>query len=243
MGTFRHLVLLITLSILISGCSTDQSTEEINSSHTPELGSQPSHMEESKPPPTESNVFERAEYPILVKNPEDALIRTIHKDSLVHLEWKPYGSDVNLPIKFGNDKVELIFGLDHPNGTKISILFPDQSFAWQLDMSMKDGSSTLDSGDLREGYKLQAAVYDFDDDGISELIIAAGDKLTNLNIWVFSYTHVDNIKKINPFRQELATSGQSIVYLDKNEILLPYGSQGLFDSYKYVDKNFMKPVH
>lgn len=237
MISFRSVFLIIILSGLVSACSSGTkgagSPDPITTT-----ASQPA-QESSTPSPKPS-----VSPTLAVRDVDYALIRKNPSESLVHLEWKPYGPDVTLPLEFGKDKAELIFGLDHPNGTKIHVYFPEDSFAWQLDMSIYDGSSVFEnSGELEENYVLQGAQYDFDNDGIAELIIAAGDGLINLNVWVFSYTHVENVKKINPFRMELATYGQSNIYLDKNEIIFPYGSQGLYDSYKYVDKEFLKPIN
>lgn len=244
MISFRSVIFASVLLGLISGCSTSESTEMGSPSVTPATTSESTRIVEGSTQFTESNVSAQLIPPLAVKNAEDALILKNSSESLVHLEWKPYGPDVILPMNFGKDKVELIFGLDHPNGTKILAMFPEESVAWPLDISMADGASVFDDyGEITENYKIQATQYDFDDDRLGELIIAVGDGLTDLNVWVFSYTHVDNVKKINPFLQELATTGQSNVLLDKNEILFPYGSQGLFDSYKYVDQMFMKPVN
>lgn len=90
------------------------------------------------------------------------------------------------------------------------MLFPSDSFAWPLDLSSSVESEAFDEfGELQEGYRLQASVYDFDKDGTNELVVAVGDLLIDSEVWVFSFTKVDDVTKINPLKQELAISGQS----------------------------------
>ncbi|GIO64074.1 MULTISPECIES: hypothetical protein [Paenibacillus] len=174
----------------------------------------------------------------------DSLIRSPEGKNLSQVEWTPGAPDVSLPMKFGKTKAELVIGRDHPNGTKAIVYFPSSSVGWSLDMSGADNSEAFeDYGDLQEGYKMQAALHDFDQDGINELIVAAGNSLIDECIWVYSFTTVGDLRKINPINQELSITGQAYIVLDGKELMAPYGSQGLFDSYKYVDKQFMQPVY
>ncbi|BBI34022.1 hypothetical protein [Cohnella abietis] len=227
---------LISL-LLISGCTTTNIKQE--SSQPTNYSSSP----ESSAPASAANDITLEKSPEPIISAEDSLIRTSSGESLVHMDWKQTEPDTTLKINFGNDNAEIVFGMDHPNGTKAYILFPDANSGWPLDLSISDGTNAFDDlGYLNDGFKLQAGIYDFDSDGTYELIVAAGDGLIDMNLWVFSFTHVDNFKKINPIRQELATSAQSYVVIDNSEIFIPYGSQGLFDSFKYVDQEFMQPV-
>ncbi|WP_312151038.1 hypothetical protein [Paenibacillus odorifer] len=174
----------------------------------------------------------------------EALLRSEKGKSLVNVEWLPGNPDVTLPIQFGATKAELIIGQDHPNGVKTLVLFPSDSFAWPLDLSSSVESEAFDEfGELQEGYRLQASVYDFDKDGTNELVVAVGDLLIDSEVWVFSFTKVDDVTKINPLKQELAISGQSFFSLEGHSLYAPYGSQGLFEVYKYVDKEFLTPAN
>jgi len=74
----------------------------------------------------------------------------------------------------------------------------------------------------------------------SELIVTAGDSIIDL-IGVYSFTTVGDLQKINPIKQELSITGQRYIELDGDEIIAPYGSQGLFNFYKYVDKGLCSP--
>ncbi|MEK3900054.1 hypothetical protein [Paenibacillus sp. FSL R7-0179] len=174
----------------------------------------------------------------------ESLIRSTTGNSLVDIEWIPGNPDVTIPIRFGTTDAELILGQDHPNGVKALVVYTADSFGWPLDLSSTNQSGAFDDfGDLQEGYRLQASVYDFDNDGTNELVVATGDLLIDAEVWVFSFTKVDDTTKINPLKQELASTGQSYFTLDGHDLYAPYGSQGLFEVYKYVDKAFVTPAN
>lgn len=191
---------------------------------------------------TPNNVETQPDQAALDIPTSDSLIRSPEGKNLSQVEWKPGAPDVTLPIRFGTTEAELVLGLDHPNGTKAVMIFPSTPVGWQLDLS-GDTEVFDEYGELQEGYKIQAALHDFDQDGISELIVTAGDSIIDLSIWVYSFTTVGDLQKINPIKQELSITGQTYIELDGDEIIAPYGSQGLFDYYKYVDKVFMQPVY
>jgi hypothetical protein len=65
-----------------------------------------------------------------------------------------------------------------------------------------------------------------------------GDGLVNGQLWIYSYVPVADMSKINPFYLELTTGFQENVYIKKNKLIIPYGSQGLFDEYAYFDGRF-----
>jgi hypothetical protein len=73
---------------------------------------------------------------------------------------------------------------------------------------------------------LQVCIYDFDKNNVNDLIIAYGNKLTNLTIHVFN-------KEYGQYKPIGVFEGQDKCYIDKNQIIVPYGSQGLFDEYTY----------
>ncbi|MGW8822910.1 hypothetical protein ACWGNU_12395 [Paenibacillus lautus] len=195
-------------------------------------------QQESKP----NNVETPPDHAALDIPTSDSLIHSPEGKNLSQVEWKPGAPDVTLPIRFGTTEAELVLGLDHPNGTKAVMIFPSTPVGWQLDLSGDTGVFD-EYGELQEGYKIQATLHDFDQDGINELIVTAGDSIIDLSIWVYSFTTVGDLQKINPIKQELSITGQTYIVLDGDEIIAPYGSQGLFNFYKYVDKVFMQPVY
>ncbi|WP_260871439.1 hypothetical protein [Paenibacillus sp. Y412MC10] len=191
---------------------------------------------------TPNHVETQPEHAALDIPTSDSLMRSPEEKNLSQVEWKPGEPDVTLPLRFGTTEAELVLGLDHPNGTKAVMIFPSTPVGWQLDLSGETGVFD-EYGELQEGYKIQAALHDFDQDGISELIVTAGDSIIDLSIWVYSFTTVGDLQKINPIKQELSITGQRYIEIDGDEIIAPYGSQGLFEYYKYVDKVFMQPVY
>ena len=71
---------------------------------------------------------------------------------------------------------------------------------------------------------------DFDNDKKPEIIVAAGDALTNLEVSIFKYTG----EKDKVYKEIGYIGGQSKIIITKNKTIeAPYGSQGLFEQYKY----------
>lgn len=86
---------------------------------------------------------------------------------------------------------------------------------------------------------VQISPYDFDADGVNELIVCITNEVEGI-CSIFSYTHVDDISKINPFRQELCVPIQKNIVLDGNSLQVIIGTHGIVDKeYKYVDEQFM----
>lgn len=235
-------IMYLFLLLIVTACGTHQekNTDSFSkASISKNMSSeQPINSEEKKEDATDAGQSMK-----VVVSKEKAIIRSEEGNSLVHADWTSGQPDVELPLQMGATKAELVLGMDHPNGVKTLVVFPSESTGWPLDLSSTGESEAFDEfGELKAGYRLQASVYDFDHDGTNELVIAAGDLATNAEIWVFSFTNVENIKKIDPFHQELAVTGQSYITLDGHELDVPYGSQGLFETYKYIDKEFLTPV-
>jgi hypothetical protein len=262
----KKIALIIIFSLLMSistACGSNKQTVSSSSepvspptNTAPEVTLEPSATPvesntSNTAPPQDETLNEEEEYvsdpdePTAGDAPElEAIIRSGEGKSLVGIEWLPGNPDVTLPIQFGTTKAEVVLGQDHPNGVKALVVFTSESFGWPLDLSSPEQSGAFDDyGELQEGYRLQASVYDFDKDGTNELVVAAGDLLIDAEVWVFSFTKVDDVTKINPLKQELATTGQSYFTLDGHELTAPYGSQGLFEVYKYVDKEFVTPAN
>lgn len=172
------------------------------------------------------------------------LIQTPTKQSLVQLEWTMEQPDQTIQLHFGDVSAELLVGQDHPNGTKIIVSIPENQIGWQIVSPSKSVSNSFsESGELRKGYKIQAAEHDFDNDGKNELVIVAGNQLFDATIWVFSFHKVDNYQKINPMVVELLTDGQQYIAIEGNKMIVPFGSQGLFNSYYYFNQMFMQTVN
>lgn len=176
----------------------------------------------------------------------------IHTDGVVlegiYIENYEYSlDDVSFETMFGEDRLEIIFGQDHPNGRKLVVRLGDYAYNLGIEISEYTSDSQYvfdENGELREGSKVQVSPYDFDEDGVNELIICITDSIGLGGMcYIFSYTHVDDYSKINPFNKELDVFIQNEIYLNGNSLQIPIGSSRVIsEEYKYVDERFMKNV-
>lgn len=76
---------------------------------------------------------------------------------------------------------------------------------------------------------IQVSAYDFDDDGMFEMILSVGNGyLENIHvIYSFNPSTKDYYNKAGAFES------QQDITLNEDEIEAPYGSQGLFESFRY----------
>ncbi|MGX4583036.1 hypothetical protein [Paenibacillus chitinolyticus] len=157
-------------------------------------------------------------------------------------KWSPSGPDVTVPLQLDGEKVDLQVGLDSPNGVKILALSETLKQGWslQLDTNVGGGSPFDDLGDLKEGFNLYIKDYNFENDTTPEVVIAASDGKLETYVWVFGYNYLFTENGTSPLDLIWHGEGQSDVILEGNKILLPFGSQGLFDEYVFSNNTFMK---
>ena len=67
-----------------------------------------------------------------------------------------------------------------------------------------------------------------------EVVVAVGDGLVNLTVNVFKATGSNAWKRVGEFE------GQQQATLERNRIILPYGSQGLFTEYCWKGGKFVQ---
>lgn len=140
---------------------------------------------------------------------------------------------------FGDDKVKVGFGDDPRNGYKFVGLIDELGYDLSIDDMNCDSTLIGDYNTLPEGTKIQISPYDFDGDRTNELIVCMTDGIYGVCA-VFSYTHVDNLEKVNPFRQELCVWMQNEIFLDGNSLQIIVNESRIVDrEYKYVDEQFM----
>ncbi|MBS5431693.1 MAG: hypothetical protein KHX75_11550 [Lachnospiraceae bacterium] len=148
---------------------------------------------------------------------------------------------------FDRDKIRLSFGPYFPSGYDFKAYL--NNYARNLEIQIPDqiynnviNSFISEFNDIAEGSSIQISPYDFDNDNIAELIICIVDPIPTIGICaVFSYTHVDNYKKVNPFVQELCIPIQKGIILNGNTLSVPYGSKNIIDKeYMYIDGRFME---
>ncbi|MCI9128152.1 MAG: hypothetical protein HFG28_13485 [Eubacterium sp.] len=178
--------------------------------------------------------------PSYVSN-EDTIIKG-NKLALEGVIIKSYSyqmQDVFFETLFGSDKFNIKFGADHPVGYKLNVYTEGGGYGLTIDTTICDTSLVDEWDNIQEGAMVQISPYDFDADGVNELIVCITNEVEGI-CSIFSYTHVDDISKINPFRQELCVPIQKNIVLDGNSLQVIIGTHGIVDKeYKYVDEQFM----
>ncbi len=95
---------------------------------------------------------------------------------------------------------------------------------------------------------LQIGEYDFDNDKISELVIAFGVRGTGLLCFIYKYHEPANIvdadrdenwEQIGTFEYGYSDP-KYISFVEKSKIYFPVGSQGYSEGFIYVDNKFVK---
>lgn len=157
-------------------------------------------------------------------------------------KWSPPEADLNLPLQLDGESVDLLIGMDSPNGVKVLTISQSLQQSWQLPLNAPQGASSPfdDFGDLRGGFSLFVQAYDFGNDSVPEVVLVASDGLLETYIWVYSYNYIFSEQDTSPLEQIWYGEGQSDVVLEKDKILLPFGSQGLFDEYVFRNNTFIK---
>ncbi|MUT64926.1 hypothetical protein [Paenibacillus sp. NEAU-GSW1] len=157
-------------------------------------------------------------------------------------KWSFPQPDITMPLELDGEKVDLVVGLDTPNGVKVLAMSVSLEQGWhlQLNTNAGGGSPFDDYGDLKEGFSLYIKEYDFENDSVPEVVIAASDGMLETYTWVFSYNYVFTEIEASPLDLIWYGEGQSDLILEDNKILMPFGSQGLFDEYVYSNNSFIK---
>lgn len=139
-------------------------------------------------------------------------------------------------IRFKDRSGTLTYGRDTPNGFKFRIIL--DNYPVSLYLEDHDYEVFDDLGEIPPDHTIQATNYDFDNDGNDEVIIAIGDGFSQGKFWVFGYSSVENVSATNPMNLLLAAYFQSSINLEDNVLMVPIGSQGLFEEYLYQNNKF-----
>lgn len=86
-----------------------------------------------------------------------------------------------------------------------------------------------------ESLMISVYEYDFDKDGLPEIMVVDSPEFSIVNIHIYRYSNGLSELVGNLF-------GQFGIFLEDNLITLPYGSQGLVDEYLYKDGSFFNLV-
>ncbi|MBC7191785.1 hypothetical protein [Marinobacter sp.] len=136
----------------------------------------------------------------------------------------------------------LIVERNTPNGIKFLVRFSNANVNLPLEFDKSfDGFNQW--GELEEGYYVQVAEYDFDNDEKPEIIIAIGNGLTDLVVNIIEY-HAPQLPKdaertanwtlIGSFR------GQGKAFVEGASIQLPFGGQGRYTEHTWVKNKFVE---
>ena len=140
------------------------------------------------------------------------------------------------PVNFYDRSGTLSYGRDTPNGFKFRIIL--DNYPVSLHLEDNDYEVFDDLGEIPQDFAIQAATYDLDNNGSEEIIIAIGDGYSQGKFWVFGYSSVSNVEETSPMKLLLTAYFQSSINLEENVIMVPIGSQGLFEEYIYDDNKF-----
>ena len=146
--------------------------------------------------------------------------------------------DKEIQIQLKDKQNTIYFGKDHPNGIKIRLIEGNKAAQVPLEEIMDGILDEYGEFNDIDNDVMQVGTHDFNNDNIDELIVTIGDNLSYGQVWIYSYHEVDDILKINPFHLELTKSFQDQIRINKNKIQIPYGSQGLFEEYVWVEDGF-----
>lgn len=156
------------------------------------------------------------------------------------LVWAQPDPDKQLPVTFDGEKASILVGNDTPNGIKLRVILDSIQTAWSLPLPSDKNGAFDEAGDLKSGFSLYLKDHDFDGDGTPEVVVAASNQLDQTYVWVFGYNFVASENGESPLDLMLSAEGQSDLNISNNKIILPFGSQGLFEEYEYSKGAFHK---
>ncbi|QDH21998.1 hypothetical protein [Saccharibacillus brassicae] len=157
-------------------------------------------------------------------------------------KWTPGENDRSFPLMLDGEEIEFVVGRNTPNGIKMQVFSSSMEQGWQLPTELADGSigPFNDYGDLIEGFSLYVKEYDFASDGVPEVVLVASDGMLESYVWVYNYNYTFSEYDVSPLELVWYGEGQSDVQLEGDRIVLPYGSQGLYEEYVYKNEKFIQ---
>jgi hypothetical protein len=149
-------------------------------------------------------------------------------------EWiseEPFVFNVN------GQQQKMTFGQANPTGGKSLVLTDSQNIETPYQLMIDSEVSPFDEkGVLKEGFSLYHTEYDFDDNGIPEVVIMALNQTFESFVWVYSPITENGTMSL---RSDLAIKGMSAAKLVSNTLKL-LGEQGQSETYAYLNQQFVK---
>lgn len=130
----------------------------------------------------------------------------------------------------------------HPNGTAMKLYDGESGTEFGTDVA--DGNRGFDEfGNLREDWHIHLAVKDVTNDGKPEILVAAGDGLTESRLTILQYagkTNDPHARVQYPVLKRIgALDGQAEFRIQEAGFIeAPYGSQGLYTVYRWDGSAF-----
>lgn len=218
----------LVLASCFSGCSRDDN--KVASVEKPTAAVSPVTLQST---PTEQGELIKQ----IIKNQVQPFTKSI--------VWgKSSYDDVILKLNYSSvvKPTALRIGRNTPNGTKIMAVFPEYGVNMPVDFGESLGAFN-EYGDLNEGYYIQVAEHDFNNDSIPEIIVAVGNHSIDLVVNVIKYHAPASLEDAGrPENWELVGmfTGQHEAFIDSEAISLPIGSQGLYKEYTWVKNKFIE---
>lgn len=139
--------------------------------------------------------------------------------------------------------ISMTIGYNNPNGVKYRVYFKGLNVAVDLFNIVKFESGVNEWGDLLDGFYVQVATHDFDGDKNPEIIIAVGNGLIDMSVNIIKYhppTNPQDAIRMENWTVIANFQAQEKIHIDKQVITAPFGSQGLYDEYTWVNGKFVK---
>lgn len=182
---------------------------------------------------------------VLEKYPDKGMFKFInngkHSSPANWQIWEDKGEKIftpNFPKNIG--LLEINIRRRAQQGIDIIATFENGSVKIPFDYSDAHGIDRY--GNLYGDSFIEITEHDFDNDGIPEILVASTDTGGLLSLKIYKY--YPSAQKSNNLRMENWAevgnfTGQFEIRLEDDTIYLPFGSQGLYDSYVWVKNKFL----
>jgi hypothetical protein len=145
----------------------------------------------------------------------------------------PRGEQRPLTVRMYGKPSSLMVTRDEPEGVRIGVTHA-KGFQFLPVHFGREFAGFDNKRNLKRGYVIHALEHDFDGDKIPEVVVAVGDGLVNLAVNVFRFTAPNKWTRIGSFE------GQQKAIVEGGTIVLPYGSQGLFQEHRWKGGKFVE---
>ncbi|MFB3170420.1 hypothetical protein P5G62_025235 [Neobacillus sp. 179-C4.2 HS] len=151
--------------------------------------------------------------------------------------FREWISEEPFVFKVNGQHQKMTFGQANPSGGKSLVLTDSHNFETHYQLMIDSEVSPFDEkGVLKEGFSLYHTEYDFDDNGIPEVVIMALNQTFESFVWVYSPASENGNMSL---RSDLALKGMSAAKLVGNTLKL-LGDQGQSETYAYLNQQFVK---